>query len=57
LDSDLELGHHEREKPTLNSSRELFMRSLTATIRSLQTSGKKVIVLQDVPEFAVTSYG
>jgi len=44
---------HEREIPSLDTSSKLFEQSLTASIRSLQAAGKEVIVLDDVPIFAV----
>jgi hypothetical protein len=44
---------HEREIPSLDASNKLFEQSLTASIRSLQAVGKQVIVLDDVPIFAV----
>jgi peptidoglycan/LPS O-acetylase OafA/YrhL len=39
--------------PTDEESRRLFVQSLAATIRSLQESGKQVVVVEDVPSFEV----
>jgi peptidoglycan/LPS O-acetylase OafA/YrhL len=39
------------QEPTLDASEKLFVRTLMDTIRSLQATGKEVVVLQDVPEF------
>jgi hypothetical protein len=46
-------AHGRESPPTQEASRKLIMDSLTASIRSLQASGKQVIVFEDVPHFAV----
>ena len=40
-----------QEIPTLDASRETLKQSMIATILSLQQAGKKVVVLEDVPNF------
>jgi peptidoglycan/LPS O-acetylase OafA/YrhL len=42
-----------QEAPASDASRALFIESLTATIRTIQSAGKQVIVLKDVPGFEV----
>ena len=37
--------------PSLETSRQLFTESLTASIRDLQAAGKQVIVVEDTPNF------
>jgi peptidoglycan/LPS O-acetylase OafA/YrhL len=37
--------------PSLEASRQLFTESLAATIRALQASGKRVIVIEDTPNY------
>jgi hypothetical protein len=44
---------HQREIPTMDASSKLFAQTLTSSIQSLQAAGKAVIVLDDVPIFAV----
>jgi len=44
---------HGQEMPTAQATNTLFVDSLRATIASLQAAGKQVIVLEDVPEFAI----
>lgn len=47
-------GVSERQHaPTPDDSRTLFVESLTAAVRALQSAGKQVIVLKDVPGFVV----
>jgi peptidoglycan/LPS O-acetylase OafA/YrhL len=41
------------EAPSAEDARALFVRSLEETIRSLQSSGKQVVVVRDVPAFDV----
>jgi peptidoglycan/LPS O-acetylase OafA/YrhL len=40
-----------QQAPTPDASRALFIESLTGAIRALQSAGKQVIVLKDVPGF------
>ncbi len=44
---------HAHEAPTAQATNELFHTSLRDTIASLQSSGKQVIILEDVPEFTM----
>ena len=46
-------AHGHESPPTQETSRKLLVKSLAASIRSLQTAGKQVIVFEDVPLFAV----
>jgi len=42
---------HERERPTREAARRIFVDAMTGTIRTLQAMGKQVVVLGDTPSF------
>jgi peptidoglycan/LPS O-acetylase OafA/YrhL len=44
---------HAQETPTADATSALFAASLRTTIASLQASGKQVIVLEELPNFAI----
>ncbi len=44
---------HAQPAPTTQETNALFVASLRATMQSLQSSGKQVMVLEDVPEFTI----
>lgn len=48
---------HEREIPTLEATGRLFEQALAETIRTLQASGRRVIVLGDTPSFDINPIG
>lgn len=48
---------HEREIPTMEATGRLLEQALTRTIQTLQSEGKRVIVLGDTPSFDINPIG